>query len=136
MATPRELAGRPRTSSPRPSRAGRRRRVRRRSAHRGGRIGRPLNAGALACQIIGDLLENADRGLLLSAEPRSDSQFADALVDRELALIAGGMDPLRIELTIAVFAVARDALRAYAEIDALPETPAAVPGASARDGRG
>jgi hypothetical protein len=81
-------------------------------------------------------LENADRGLLLSAEPRSDSQFADALVDRELALIAGGMDPLRIELTIAVFAVARDALRAYAEIDALPETPAAVPGASARDGRG
>jgi len=55
--------------------------------------------------------------------PLSDLEFADALVCRELELIAAGDDPVRISLHMAVMRTARDALRVCAAIDALPEAP-------------
>ena len=55
--------------------------------------------------------------------PLSDLEFADALVCRELELIAAGDDPVRISLHVAVMRTARDALRVCAAIDALPEAP-------------
>jgi hypothetical protein len=54
-------------------------------------------------------------------EPQTDLEFADALVCRELELMAAGDDPVRISLHLAVMMTARDALRACAAIDALPE---------------
>jgi hypothetical protein len=55
----------------------------------------------------------------------SDSEFADGLVDRELAMIADGEDPLRVSLRIAILRTSREALRTFAEIRALPEQPQA-----------
>jgi hypothetical protein len=80
---------------------------------------------ATASRMVGELLDRADCKQLLSAKPESDSEFADRLVDCELALIAFGEEPLRIALDVAVLTIARDSVRTYAEIHALPEQEAA-----------
>ena len=80
---------------------------------------------ATASRIVGELLNHADGEQLLSAELGSDREFADRLVDCELTLIAGGEEPLRIALDLAVLSIARDSVRTYAEIHALPEQEAA-----------
>lgn len=77
---------------------------------------------AVACRTVAALFDagnvTASRG---SVDPQSDLEFADALVCRELELMAAGDDPVRISLHLAVMRTARDALRACAAIDALPE---------------
>jgi len=83
---------------------------------------RPARVRAAACMVVGELFDTADADRLLGVEPQSDFEFADHLIDRELGLIAIGEDPLRIALRLAVLSIARDSLRTYAEIHALPES--------------
>jgi hypothetical protein len=71
--------------------------------------------------MVGKLLDIGDPDRLLGPEPYSDAEFADHLVDCELALIAFGEEPLRIALHLAVLSIARDSVRTYAAIHALPE---------------
>ncbi len=83
---------------------------------------RALVINAAATRMVGELLAAADAEQVRMADPETDAEFADHLIDYELALMAFGEEPLRIALRIAVLTIARDSLRTYAEIRALPET--------------
>jgi hypothetical protein len=82
---------------------------------------------AVASRAVGELLDMSRPGRMLDPERCCDAEFADHLVDRELALIASCEEPLRIAVKLAVLSIARDVVRAYAEIHALPEPPHRVP---------
>jgi hypothetical protein len=77
-----------------------------------------------ANRMVGELFSEGQVGACLHELVRwSDAEFVDQLVDRELALIADGVDPLGVALGVAVLRVAREALRASVAIHALPKTP-------------
>ncbi len=82
---------------------------------------------AVASRLVGELLDMSEPGRILDTERCDDAEFAVHLVDRELALIASGEEPLRIAVKIAVLSIARDTVRTYAEIHALPEPLHRVP---------
>lgn len=77
-----------------------------------------------ANRVVADLLGEGElRHRLESLCPTSDSEFTQDLVDRELGLIADGVDPVRIRLRLAVLRTARDVLATCVAIHRLPETP-------------
>jgi hypothetical protein len=79
---------------------------------------------AAACRMVAALFDAGNvTACRVPVGPLSDLEFADALASRELELIAAGDDPVRISLQMAIMRTTRDALRACAAIDALPETP-------------
>jgi hypothetical protein len=78
---------------------------------------------AAACRSVAEMLAE-DRFASPPKEqpPDSDGEFEDRLILAELGLIADAEQPLRISLRVAVLRTARDALRTFAEIRALPES--------------
>lgn len=82
---------------------------------------RALAIQVAATRMVGELLAAAHAEEMSGADPGTDAAFAEHLIDYELALMASGEEPVRIELRIAVLEIARDSLRTYAEIRALPE---------------
>ncbi len=78
---------------------------------------------AAACRSVAEMLAE-DRFASPPREqpPDSDGEFEDRLILAELGLIADAEQPLRISLRVAVLRTARDALRTFAEIRALPES--------------
>ncbi|HSS53806.1 MAG TPA: hypothetical protein VLK79_04085 [Gaiellales bacterium] len=79
---------------------------------------------AAACRMVAALFDAGNvAACRVPVAPLSDLEFADALACRELELMAAGDDPVRVSLQMAVMSTARDALRACAAIEALPEAP-------------
>jgi hypothetical protein len=79
---------------------------------------------AAACRMVAALFDAGNFAARRTpVGPLNDLEFADALASRELELMAAGDDPVRIALQMAVMSTARDALRACAAIEALPEAP-------------
>ena len=77
-----------------------------------------------ACRMVAALFDAGNvAACRVPVGPLNDLEFADALACRELELMAAGDDPVRISLQMAVMSTARDALRACAAIEALPEAP-------------
>jgi hypothetical protein len=80
---------------------------------------------AAANRMVGELFtEDRVVAYLPAGGSDGDCEFADRLIRSELALIADGVDPLRVSLRIAVLTAARGALEGRAAIRELPEAPA------------
>jgi hypothetical protein len=79
---------------------------------------------AAANRMVGELFTEELVAFLPAGGSDGVSEFADRLIRSELALIADGVDPLRVSLRIGVLTAARDALESWAAIRELPEAPA------------
>lgn len=78
-----------------------------------------------AQRIVGSLLAEATVEAELSELlPPDGTEFQDMLLDRELAMIADGMEPSRTYLRLSVVIAAWDAVHALVEIRSLPVTTA------------
>lgn len=81
----------------------------------------PKRLTAEACQTVASLI--GDSAILRELEalmPTDDEEFEEAMVGRELGLIAAGASPVEIAFRLAVICTAREALCTLAEIAALP----------------
>ena len=80
---------------------------------------------AAANRMVGELFtQERVVAYLPAARSDGDSEFSDRLIRSELAMIADGVDPLRVSLRIAVLTAARHALEGLAAIHELPQAPA------------
>jgi hypothetical protein len=78
-----------------------------------------IRANQMVGSLFGEAGEQRDISEMLFG---SDAQFAEAVVNYELALLADECDPLRVRLRMAVLWAVRDALAARRAIRRLPET--------------